>query len=190
MEKHSKRLRFFARFPSLIYRTRVVAYPFYEQAQYAIDFEWAASALAGTMAGNPEDDRLLMPVLFLYRHAFELRLKIMLDKLDVMPEERGGQGRERPKRRTSTHSLRNLLSEYMLNAQSVIGSDFPRDLKEIVDELHDLDPGGVSFRYADSSNVSEVMYIDLPLMTNRLDETLRALSAVQDYVEDRAGWND
>lgn len=182
------RLRFFRRFPSSNYKTRVVAYPFHEPVQYALDFEVAASALASTLVGKPEDDRLLLPVLHLYRHAFELRLKVMLAHLDITPSANGGQGLDAPKRRDG-HELKNLVTEYVHKAGELLGGPFPEDLKKIIYELHDLDPGGMSFRYADSSRVSVPAYIDLPEMAKCLDNALSTLASVQDYVEDHAGWN-
>ncbi len=210
MDKLPNRLRFFARFPSSEYKSRVVAYPGYDRAQYAIDFQHSASTLANSMAGKPEDDRLLMPVLFLYRHAFELRLKEMLARLDVTPRAWGGRGLTQAQDRTSQHSLKTLVDAYRNETAAMMEEEFPSGLLEVIYELHELDPGSLAFRYADRSAFTELwkrrdpdftsvyedglltaksVYIDFPAMAKFLNEAWATLGAVQDYVEDRAGWN-
>ncbi len=106
---------------------RVVAYPCGTLVDYALAFAEAAKALAQSMKGKPEDDLLLMPTLFLYRHAFELRLKVMLARLDVTPSTYGGSGRERP-RNLRHHALGDLLTEYLKRASSLFdrARSFPR----------------------------------------------------------------
>jgi len=73
--KSSDSPHLFKVFPGNDPRSLIVRYPFQDDSDVEVGFAEAAKRLAQSFSGEPIDDVILMPFLFLWRHAIELSLK-------------------------------------------------------------------------------------------------------------------
>src|SRR5262245_61150739 len=62
-------------FPATAYKRLIVRYAHENDGRLGSCFADAADRLASTYRGRPADDAMLLPFLYLYRHALELDLK-------------------------------------------------------------------------------------------------------------------
>lgn len=157
-------------------------------AQYAL----SAERLAGTFTSQPVDDMILLPFLTLYRQAYELALKsciadfarwrrIFVDpgNPDLVPES----VQERLKTKHS-HNFHKLSKELIEHYNSLnLGEAFPTDLADLIETWHQTDRPGTSFRYASVNQPTETARIDFPALATMLDQGLRQLWAVEDWVD-------
>jgi hypothetical protein len=83
-----------------------------------------------------ENNLLVLPSLYNYRHAIELYLKhIIRDRLNSLPKE------------GNIHNLKLILNEFNLFMKEVFKTEPPLWFKNFVLAFHDFDPYGTSFRY-------------------------------------------
>ena len=107
-------------------------------AEMADQYVRAAGLLVDAIArGDCEDYLLPNPVLYLYRHAIELRLKWLL----------GGAAR--------THDLRGLMGEISTAAAAGRLAAPPAWVGERLAEFARMDPGSTSFRYGPSRKAAD-----------------------------------
>jgi hypothetical protein len=148
------------------------------------------------------NDSHLMPIIWLYRHALELDLKacIRVAARCLAKEAKAGPS-ETPAalgewlRRTASHQLRLLaqrLDSYLVQLDT---EPLPLEVRAVLEELHDLDPGGDNFRYAtryDRTSNSEVKakrpasyHVDISRLGGILEQTHGFLSgAVYTWLDD------
>src|SRR6266851_7994478 len=121
-----------------------------EWAFYADGYRKAADALVDKIEGDAPDDVFLLPIVFLYRHFVELKLKDLFIQLvsvchiSMYPNE------------ITTHKLLPLwtfvkghldcIREEMHDTEIVPALD------KLIKELSDLDPDSMHFRYAVDKN--------------------------------------
>lgn len=74
-EPQRRRRDIFTEFPAINHAGLIVRYPSGGHGRLSHAFANAAERLALTFRGDPADDAMLMPFLYLYRHAIELELK-------------------------------------------------------------------------------------------------------------------
>src|SRR3990172_1559481 len=152
---------------------------------YALGYKLAADNLVETMPSSPVflRDALAYPILFLYRHYFELRLKELLhescDFLDM------------PADIPLKHDLMRLWSTVRPNVESILPSQhFKADndaIQQRLAELSALDPKSLSFRYpsdpvekAHSVNMSHIKQV-VQAMSDILDTFSAAISQYLDW---------
>lgn len=70
-----RRRDIFTQYPANTYEELIVRYSGEDDGRLGASFAQAADRLAGTHTGRPVDDALLLPYLYLYRHAMELDVK-------------------------------------------------------------------------------------------------------------------
>jgi hypothetical protein len=70
-----RRRDFFTEFPATDYDSLIVRYSGDQDGRFGSCFAEAADRLAASYRGGAPDDALLLPLLYLYRHAIELDLK-------------------------------------------------------------------------------------------------------------------
>jgi len=114
-----------------------------DRLRYMIDgYEQAAARLITEALRNPRDDeRLVYPIVFLYRHLIELSLKELIEtfgpRADVEPERK-------------KHGLAGLWKKYReICVKLEVADDdeaFPH-MSAIVAEFDGVDPGSFNFRY-------------------------------------------
>ncbi|TDE88176.1 hypothetical protein EXU48_23945 [Occultella glacieicola] len=186
----SKPLRLLA-IPAKMYSRSVVRYPYQTNSDYAHAYHFAAKRLAGTFSSQPEDDLILLPFLLLYRHAYELRLKSLIQFLvqtrmtyreGVTPELTEAGSDERLKQEFE-HRLYQLLNESKTHYAALNLPDaFPPAVETVIAMLHEADGTGQAFRYAGQLPETQE-HTDFPDLAKLLDEQYNTLSVVEDYVE-------
>lgn len=123
----------------------------------------------------------LIPVLFLYRHSFELQLKEILDQLDQLDDKKTSERME--------HSIYRLWKEARPRVEAVLDvgevqegfvtfSERLRYLDNELKRLHDADPKGTAFRYADSDR--SAVKFDLERFSRAIEQTATALDQIRD----------
>lgn len=186
-----KPTRLLSSVPNRAYERLVVSYPYRRTTDYAYFYEESAKRLAGTFTGQPEDDTILMPFLFLYRQAFELRLKHLISyfaavrmtyELGPTPALLRLQDDQHLKEKFG-HNLYKLLNECKMQFEALsVEWTFPNSVERVVIMFHDDDGSGMAFRYAGQlPNVQE--YADFPDLAALLDREYSALSLLEDGVD-------
>jgi len=119
------------------------------QAAYASGYSRAAGRLIedaaeGRLLFHP--DNLLYPIVFLFRHSIEIRLKLVIAAASHFLTS--GIDFDRLHSTHSLHSLWNRAKELVQEARPD-SVDLPfGDAERILLQLHEKDPGGVAFRYS------------------------------------------
>ena len=110
---------------------------------FADGYKLAADMLVDQIEGNAREDCLIAPVLFLYRHWIEIKLKELIVSLNVFSVTEIT--------RPNHHNLYQLWSTVKSNLHCLRDSGSQDDRFILLDarikELHNLDPDGYRFRY-------------------------------------------
>ncbi|HAF44443.1 MAG TPA: hypothetical protein DCK83_05755 [Gallionellaceae bacterium] len=125
-----------------------------EIVDFAASYRYAAMNLVSfrEQRGAGTIDHGALPILFLYRHSFELYLKAMVYRAAVLSINDDELVRALP-RLWREHSLMRLLqmSAPVLQASSsrplVQSGDLQRQITTLASKIDDIDPGSYSFRY-------------------------------------------
>lgn len=161
-------------------------------SDYAMFFRQAADRLADSFTGQPFDDTILIPWLYLHRHATELELKNAIvfatrlrradgdDHVSLGTEET----KDRLKRKHG-HNLRALLDELDRHLVALDLSVTPTETRKLLGLLAELDHTGESFRYAGSLG-KENDRVDFPNLDAALREMGDTLSATLDVLDQYA----
>lgn len=128
----------------------------------------AANVLAETILRQQQEDfRLANPVLFLYRHALELALKAFLSS-------------------SSTHHKLDVLgADLKAHVRKHYQQDVPAWIIERLNQLAEVDPGSMAFRYAEDkyggskkfTAVDGERYVDVAHLKNSVNEVFAALAS-------------
>ena len=174
-----------------MYSRSVVRYPYQPNNDYAHAYHFAAKRLAGTFSSRPEDDLIVLPFLLLYRHAYELQLKSLIQFLvqtrmtyreGVTPELTEAGSDELLKKKFE-HRLYPLLNEAKTHYAALnLPAAFPGAIEAVIAMLHEADGTGQAFRYAGQLPETQE-HADFPDLVKLLDEQYDTLSVVEDYVE-------
>lgn len=167
-EKVDRKIRLFESHPSENYATRIVrGFDFQENLQLVLAYQDAARRLAATFSSGAKGDLLLMPFLYLYRHAFELLLKEMLrsfvllrvrcidgeisDLEEVVSDEF---------MKSLSHRLYKIFNKVKMEYEKLqVGEPFPSTPEKLISKISEVDKNGESFRYSHQLR-DEVNYID------------------------------
>lgn len=130
--------------------------------EYSSGYKQAADILATRVISAGRDtERLILPIMFLYRHYLELRLK----ELNTTGHELLSKKGELP----GGHSLMNLWAEARRILEEVWPAGSKKELHAmdvIIREFDKIDPEGVAFRYPTNSNglstLDSLRHLDLP----------------------------
>lgn len=145
---------------------------------YADGYKMAADALVEQIRGDAVEDRLICPVLFLYRHFVELKIKQTIFSLDNL------QGTKMPEGLFLRHELTQLWA-YLKN--QLIQLKYPdekvRDaLESIINELDQLDPRAMRFRYSHDRDLNE-MPLPKSISMAHLSQTIQKVSNAFSLIE-------
>lgn len=143
----------FAEFPATTHDRLIVRYP-NTTMSLTHSFADAAERLAHTYVGQAADDALLLPFLYLYRHAFELNLK---DCITLAALTRRLAGDDDVKLEPTTVAER-LLKKHGHRIMALVGEldehmvalgleTMPKSLRQLHERISATDPRGESFRY-------------------------------------------
>lgn len=176
--------------PNKVYSRLIVRYPYQTNRDYALSYRFAAKRLAETFTGDTTDDLILLPFLTLYRQAFELELKNLIQFLVstrmTYVEGRTSeleQARSDERFKELGHNLHKLLNEAKKHYDALdLDESFPPEVEKLIAMLHEADKSGTAFRYAGQlPNTQE--HADFPDLAALLDQQYDNLTVITDYVD-------
>jgi hypothetical protein len=139
---------------------------------YADGYKAAADKLVEQIEGNPLEDRLICPVLFMYRHFIELKLKHLIFALDQLSDT------QISARELIKHPLYPFWSYVRKHMDCIGGEGQNAELFNLLEarirELDQLDPDGYHFRYPLNTRFEE-MAIPESLGMKNLKETMNKI---------------
>ena len=172
----------------------VVYYPGQSGKEYVLAYYDAAMRLASTFKGQANDDLVLLPFLTLFRHAFELQLKITIKDLVALRIEFGeglaadlDSDRSDEALKAMGHNLHKLLNIVEIHYEGLkLPQPFPESVKSIIMKIHEADHDGTAFRYSGLlGGVQE--RIDFPGFADRLSKEFILLESISEYAGDSLG---
>lgn len=154
----------------------IVFDPDMSETMLAVGYDDAAQRLAASYKGEPWDDVILLPLLFLWRQAIELSMKAAIRDLCRLRRINGDSDdkliavnvNKRLRSSKVGHRLGALMEELKEHLSAVGGPTMPLEVQETIEQLKELDESGTGFRYANSLKVKEAR-INVATLT----ETLR-----------------
>lgn len=151
------------------FRRNAVQWPDGNDATIGAGFIEIADIAVKHWADVGPNDLLLMPIIYDYRHGLELLLKEAIRRAAQCLREDGHTDDELQPAQLETwlskragHQLRQLanrLDSYLarLNEQTL-----PADTVEVLEAVHDLDPGGDTFRYTTTWSKQDRRHVPAP----------------------------
>ena len=142
---------------------------------YIVGYKDAADLLVKTVAsGQGTADSLIFPIVFLYRHYIELRLKSLIeDGRRLLDHE-------------YNHKSEHQLSKLWPPVKDILLEVFPDEDKKqydaidsLIEQFENVDPRSTSFRYPKDLSGNKSVNFDIPRVNLRnLFEVVRALSTI------------
>jgi hypothetical protein len=171
-------------------------------AELAFAFRTAADHLADHWHADRADDSLVLVVLYNYRHALELGLKVVLRalvdsiKFEVAPGDQPPEIVEKVgKKLAHTHQL-SVLTDYLVQLAPMFRMHLQGDVTSLCDEIHALDPSGQALRYSVVKGPCgtqvparpDPLYVDVPELARRAGEACTALDLLLDQITNVQDW--
>jgi hypothetical protein len=145
---------------------------------YADGYKAAADILVDKIEGQAPEDILILPVVFMYRHHVELRLKYIVTALDALSQT------QMPN--FITHNIITLWNYVKAHLDCIRGGPFDAEmmasLEQLITELSTLDPDSFRFRYSHDRHFNENV-IPRSLNLTHFKETMTILSNGLRYIE-------
>ena len=118
---------------------------------YADGYKTAADLLVEKIEGHAPEDILVLPIVFMYRHHVELKLKYIITALDILSQT------QIPN--LITHNLISLWNYIKDHLGCIRGGPFDTEMMSSLDrliaELSNLDPDSYRFRYSHDTKFNE-----------------------------------
>ena len=190
--QHEASPSLFANHPSTDYSKLIVRYPYQRDVHFAIAYHEGARRLAGTYSGEPIGDTILMPVMFLYRQAFELQLKVTLRSLakwqrtfvDSSDATLTSEAVDKRIKNVLRHKLGPLLDEVLTHWAALdLDEAFPAGVESLIRAMHEADEPGTGFRYSGGLPDSQDN-IDFHSLIKEFDDNFQMLCSALDYVDE------
>ena len=183
----------FTEFPATSHAGLIVRYPGDGADRLPHSFADAAERLASTFTGQAPDDALLMPFLYLYRHAIELELKYAIRFAARLRRNNGEDDpsltaeavSERLKKKLG-HRLMPLLDELNRQLGALGQPPVPVEVRRLLERISTADQTGETFRYGPGLPDGQD-HIDFPALADKLkqaSDTLVGASVMLDAYED------
>lgn len=135
----------------------IVRFPNRDDGFLAYGWFRAAERIAGTFSGEAQDDALLLPYLYLFRHAFELELKQAIRYAVGLRRLRGDEDRDLASQKVARrlqyehgHKLLALADEMDAHLASFEIEPLPAEVRRVLELISSLDRVGEAFRYTGS----------------------------------------
>ena len=145
---------------------------------YVDGYKAAADLLVDKIEGRAPEDILVLPIVFMYRHHVELKLKYIITAIDVLSQT------QIPN--LITHNLIALWNYVKVHLGCIRGGPFDAEmiasLDHLITELSNLDPNSFRFRYSHDRDFNEN---DIPTSINlrHFKETMQILSNGLSFIE-------
>ncbi len=181
--------------------------------QHAESFKLAAEMVIDAYQNRPRlghRDELFFPIVYLYRHSIELKLK---DVIQVGMAERFFTPRDKEKLRgtpatAEKNAKRGILQDHNLvklwgYVRKLLIAKFPNDIQEavsatepIIQEFHRVDPTGQVLRYERDNDGERHQYgtvpefVSLENLRSKVDKVFTFLDCCQScLIEELSGWD-
>ena len=148
---------------------------------YIVGYKHAADILVEYVCENQSDqDILVYPIAFLYRHHLELQLKFIISKGSILL----GEDKQPP----ATHKLDDLWEKCKAIIEKLSPEDGPdlAEIENIIDELTKFDPYSTAFRYPKNKQGKSSLYgvnrINLRLLSEIIEKVSIPLDGVITYI--------
>lgn len=148
-------------------------------AMYPDGYKMAADMVVDTMEGHAWEDRLILPIIFMYRHYVELRIKHIILELDRLS------GTRIDKDRFGKHNLQSLwhyLTAHLGCIRSEANKEIMAATERLLNELNSLDPDSMHFRYATDKERLNSMPLPHSLSMIGFKNGMEKLKSGLDYV--------
>lgn len=168
-------------FASKDQQSLIVRYPYQDDSDVEFGYVEAARRLGASFQGQPLDDAILMPFMYLWRHAVELSLKQQIKFAAKLRQANGDQDVLLDSARlrgwlTRTHSMRELATALAGHFAQLDLPEMPNDTRRTLSWLIEADPKGQTFRY--SGGLPDTQdFIDFHELGKCLEETYNIVSA-------------
>jgi hypothetical protein len=145
---------------------------------------------------GPNRDTMLLPVMYLYRHGFELKLKDLM-RVGI---RRDFFEPEKVKKVLEDHSLAKLWTKVKQMLDDRLGDedrDAMKGVETVINQFHEADPSSQVFRYARDKDLKPHRHeklpkaIDIATLRDTMDGVWNNLTASEDMLVDElsnAGW--
>lgn len=178
--------------PSKIwYHNAVVGGKYSAPYAYILGYYLAAESLTKVAIESENLDILFFPICFNYRHYIELSMKHLIASTELFTNvsARLGYGSEITNSVVSKikneHSLAKLLQWLIERLNKFSGEPFDSELRELINEFHNMDPNGQIFRYPVLKNGE----LSLPDQKNYDVENIRCqMEKVNNYFSGMDAW--
>ena len=182
----------FRKFPSSNYKSSVVHHAHLNLEGIELGYAEAARRIANSMNGQGSfDDLVLIPFMFLWRHAIELTLKVQIRHALALRAWTDLEGASSELKRLesdlgSNHNLQKL-SQELANQFSVLGlSSLPAKTQKSLAWLAQSDPTGQAFRYAGNGD-NDQSHIDFPALSKEIESVYEMVSIGADILSEYEG---
>jgi hypothetical protein len=168
---------------------------------YTTDYYEAAESLVeAVLQHNKPADLLFCPILYLYRHFIEEMLKHLIRQAEGYCRLLDQSGIAHTPLKESvipelnhTHSLKKLL-QWLVQRVEIVDSKepFDKEIRDTIEELHNFDPDGQTFRYAyrndkktkkDSLTLPKQEQYDIENIRRRMKEVNDYLCGTEDWLD-------
>lgn len=178
----------FTQFPATGPDSLIVRYAFTGDDRLAYSFAATADRLVSTFTGSPSDDAMLLPYLYLYRHAMELELKQAIRYAARLRRAKGDSDpglapdalNDNLKRRVG-HRLMALVDALDLHLRVLDLDLTPKSVRTTLQLISNADKMGMAFRYSGSLPDTQDN-IDFEALASAVQSSYRLLAAVQDVL--------
>jgi hypothetical protein len=178
----------FSQFPATGRDSLIVRYPFEGDDRLAYSFAATADRLVSTFTGSPSDDAMLLPYLYLYRHAMELELKEAIRYAARMRRAKGdGDPGLAPDavnedlRSRIGHRLMALVESLDLHLKALDLERTPTSVRKTLQLISNADKMGVAFRYSGSLPDTQDN-INFGALASAVQGAYQLLAAAQDVL--------
>ena len=137
-------------------------------------------------------ERVLLPVLFLYRQAIELQLKRAIDEAAALRRKQGDDAKElkydavqKQMKEKLGHKLSKLLAALQRHLVELGEEPLPKPSRLMIELLNETDFGGTSFRYPGTLKPTHVS-IDLERLASDIESLYGVLDGLIGYLMNRA----
>jgi len=142
---------------------------------YIIGYKEAADSLVDSIASRKGSaDSLFFPIVFLYRHYVEIRLKSLLHDGGQLLDQKHNKEREHQLSKLWP-KVRSILDELWPNEE---GEDL-KAMDSLIAQFEKVDPRSTTFRYPKDFDGSNSLKLDVPMVNLRnLAEVVGAMSII------------
>lgn len=132
----------------------------------ADSYKYSGDLLVDIALKNMEENELLFPIVFNYRHATELYLKAIISKYN------------------NNHKLKEHYNKFKELINKEFNQTPPKWFEDLIDAFNDFDPGSTTFRYGTNLPKDE-MLVDLSHLKEIMNFAADAFQKIKDTIKNK-----